>query len=283
MQERRLLKIKISRARTNLLFFIILSALQIYTIATGGSLLMPFSSSLALWIANDSLFFAIQNNDPSILTLGVVGAAAVIVVFFLCYMLSKKHKKWMLAGLILIGIDTLVLLFLAFVNGLSGWVLDIVLHGMLFYFMFVGVKASIDLEKLPPYDSVDEPIWSNRQPSFGDEPQQGGEMFDAGFVPRDDEEELSDPIGKYEDDGTLPLCNGKKNGLAVFAVIRNNVAELVINGMVCDRLSVANKTEFTLCAIVNEINFSFEYTKTPDRDAMFLYADEELIDSAIIE
>lgn len=284
MQERRILRLKISRARSNLMFFVILSAFQLYIIATGGSLKLPFASAAALFVSNEFLFLSVQNSDPAIMIWGIALAALVIFVFLLCYLFSKKSSKWMLAGLMLVGIDTLVLLFVAFLNGISGWILDIVLHGMLFYFLMVGVKSHIDYERLPQYDSVDEPIFNINQPNFGNEPQQENSIFSEEHIPEYvDEEELSEPIGEYVDDGTAPLCSGKKNGLQVFAVVKNGIAELVINGQVCDRLLVESKTEYKLCAIVNDIDFSFEYTKTPLKDAMFLYADEELLDSAMIE
>ena len=91
--------------------------------------------------------------------------------------------------------------------------------------------------------------------------------------------DLSQPIGKYVDDGTEPLVQGKYAGLNVFAVIRDDKAELVINGFVCDELDVYDETEFILRTFVNDIEFTFDYKETESGTIMYLYADDELLDS----
>ena len=95
----------------------------------------------------------------------------------------------------------------------------------------------------------------------------------------ENEEDLSQPIGKYVDDGTTPLVQGNFEGLNVFAVIRGDKAELVINGFVCDELDVSYLNEFQLRAFVNDIDFTFDFKETESGKVMYLYADNELLDS----
>jgi hypothetical protein len=53
----------------------------------------------------------------------------------------------------------------------------------------------------------------------------------------------------------------------------------VINGFVCDELDVSYLNEFQLRAFVNDIDFTFDFKETESGKVMYLYADNELLDS----
>lgn len=77
----------------------------------------------------------------------VVIALALITVYFLCWLLSKKHKvAWLIVALSLFAADTAGMVFL---GGLS-WdnIIDILFHIWVLYYLIIGVVAHFKLRKL---------------------------------------------------------------------------------------------------------------------------------------
>lgn len=269
MNEIKTLILKINRARYNLMFMIILTVLNLFFVFSNGNIIVPFSSSISVY----ATFFGLtlKNDTSSIvpLVIGIIVAGVAIGALLLCYFKSKDNPFFMFLSFILIAADLIVLLTICIFNyGITEWfnILDILLHILLLFYCFGGIRAHTALAKLKKANGADIALQDEEK---DDEPQdtehdtapEGGEIY------------------KYEDDGTEPLVTGKSGGLSVFAVIRGNRAELVINGYVCDSLEITKYDSFSLRAIVNGIDFLFEYETEVNGDAMYLYADEELIDS----
>lgn len=289
MPERHQLKLKIARARSNLMFMILLSVYNIFATAFNGSFYMPFSATAVTAVTGEAKYLSDETGNSAFLTIGIVIACAILVLYALTYFFSKKSSKWLLTALILFGADCLVLLFYVILTGIDGWFIDILLHALLVYFLIAGVKAFIDFDKLPAFDEASDPIAppseanfgsEEKKPDYDEEEDTGEDEADEELSSVSEDDALSEPICKYDGESE-PLLKGSKDGLECFAVKNGDDAELVINGYVCDRLDVVNRPHYKLCAEVNGINFSFEFTRTPCREAMFLYADSELLDSLL--
>lgn len=274
MNDIKMLKLKINRARYNLMFMIILTLVNIYFVISSGNIIMPFSSSISVY----STFFGLTlKNDTSStapLVIGIIVACAALGALLLCYFKSKDSPFFMFLSFTLLAADLIVLLVICIVNSaITEWfsILDIILHILLLFYIFVGIKAHSEIEKLKKGDAPKKDDADIAEPNSDSE--------DDSRNSEDNGEPERDKIYKYDDDGTEPLVTGQSGGLSVFAVIRNNKAELVINGYVCDELEIGKYENFSLRAIVNDIDFLFEYETGVSGEAMFLYADDELLDS----
>jgi hypothetical protein len=81
-----------------------------------------------------------------IITLAI--AAAIILVFLLCWLFSKNGKPgWLIAALVLFVIDT-VLMFLD-QEAIADAIIDIVFHFWVMASLAGGIKAYYDLKNLP--------------------------------------------------------------------------------------------------------------------------------------
>ncbi|MBO5870927.1 MAG: hypothetical protein J6Q89_09280 [Clostridia bacterium] len=259
------LKITINRARFNLLFYIVLTIINIIFLLTQGNAIIPFSCSIATY----ATAFGILN---SVVWLGLTISALILLTFATCYVKSKNNVLFLVAPIGIIIVDTLALIIISIITNAiasGNFLFDFIFHVVSIFYLIKAIKA---YKMLGDFNTVSDAAVVEAQDvdNDNDEDLEDDETYDN---------ELAQPIGKYEDDGTEPLLNGKHEGLHVFTVIRNGTAELVVNNYVCDTLEVTYLTEFELKAIVNNISFSFQYSQDTNSEAMFLYADETLLDS----
>ena len=254
------LKIKINRARFNLLFFIILTIINITFILTKGSPVIPFSCSIATY----ATAFSVVN---SVVWLGLAISAFILGTFAVCYFKSKNNVLFLVAPIGVILVDTLALIIISVITDAlasGNFLFDFIFHILSVYYLLKAIKA---FNMLGDLNAVPDNIVIESQ-----------DNDDAQQYESETSDELSDPISKYEDDGTEPLLKGKFNNLKAFAVIRNGIAELVVNDYDCDLLEVTYLSDFELKAIVNDVNFSFHYSKDSQSISMYLYADDNLLD-----
>ncbi len=277
------LKIKINRGRYNLIFLVITSVINIFTISSGSSLILPYSSS----ISNYAVAFGIGGND-TVRILGLIIACAVLLALMICYLLSKTKPMYLIIALSLVIADTIALFTISLSNGEFGNlfnVLDVLIHITIVIYLVKAIKAYSSLlslgGELIEEEEKNEPINDNSQPCNQD--YSHNEEYEEEEEEKEDSDESEQPenkpIRKYIEKDCPPLVSGNTNGLQIFAIIFEGTAELVINGYVCDELDVTYLSEFQLRAIVNNIDIIFDYRRSYDGETMFLYADDELLDS----
>ncbi len=284
--QRNDLKIRINRGRYNLLFVVLMSVINIFLISSSSQMLLPYSSSISNYSVALGISESLKSGNDSLRILGLVVACGVLMVIMVCYILSKSKPFYLVISLSIFVADTIVL---ATLEGASGSlaspyvILDLVIHLLAIFYIFSGIKAAKELRALPDEDdnNQSEIATSTAQP-FDEADDYEEDIVTDDVIDEEEEEEeedLTQPIGKYVDDGTEPLVQGVYDNLNVFAIIRDDKAELVINGFVCDELDVSYESEFQLRAFVNDIDFTFDYKETERGKVMYLYADDELIDS----
>lgn len=277
--KRTQLKIKINRGRYNILFFVLMSIINIFMITSGNESMMPYSSAISNTSVSMGVSASMQSGSETPRIIGLVISCAVLLLFMICYLFSKSKPLYLMLSLTLVIADTITLTVIsASTNTLtSGHILlDLAIHALAIFYLLGSVRAYNELIRLP--DKKDEP--DANVPTQNVETQT--HAFDDEEQFKDDnyaEEDLTKPICKYEDDSAEPLVSGTYNGLNIFAVIRNGKAELVINNYVCDELEIAYLNEFQLRAIVNDIDIVFDYRRTFKDEVMYLYADDTLLDS----
>ena len=282
------LKIRIDRSRYNLLFIVLMSVINIFLITSGNEMLLPYSSSISNYSVALGISESLKSGSDSLRILGLIVACAVLLIIMICYVLSKTKHFYLIISLSIIVADTIVLAVLESVNGTITspfTILDIVIHGLAIFYIVSGIIAAKEFRKIPVEEgksqesTLQNNYFEEDTLNYEEELDEDEEIEEIEEVEEVDEEDLSKPIGKYVDDGTEPLVQGEFDGLKVFAIIRKNKAELVINNFVCDELDVNYMTEFQLRAFVNDIDFTFDFKETESVKIMYLYADNELIDS----
>ena len=267
------LKITINRGRYNLIFLVITSIINIFTISSGSSLPLHYSSA----ITNYAVAFGF-GSDSTVRILGLIIACTVLLAFMICYLLSKTKPTYLVIAFSLVAADTIALLVISASSGNIGnlyVILDILIHLLVLVYLSKAVKAFSTLQKLGEdlnsvssahNDDQNEIVYDNNCESNESE-----ESFN--------EEENNKPIRKFENDDETPLVCGEYEGLKISAYMQEANALLVINGYVCDELETAYLNEFQLRAIVNDVDIIFDYKRTYSGDTMFLYANDELLDS----
>ena len=267
------LKITINRGRYNLIFLVITSIINIFTISSGSSLTLPYSSA----ISNYAVAFGF-GGDATVRILGLIIACTVLLAFVICYLLSKTKPTYLVIAFSLVAADTIALLVISASSGNIGnlyVILDILIHLLVLVYLSKAVKAFNTLQKHgEDLNSVSSAHNEDQNEIVSDNNCENNESEES-F----NEEENNKPIRKFTNNEDKPLVCGEYEGLKISAYIQEANALLVINGYVCDELETAYLNEFQLRAIVNDVDIIFDYKRTYSGDTMFLYANDELLDS----
>lgn len=278
------LKIKINRARYNLLFIVLMSVINIFFITSSDTILLPYSSA----ISNYSVVFGVsasrESGNDSLRIMGLIIACIVLFIISVCYILSKHKPLYLVISFAIIIADTLALVIISAVSAtISSFfvILDILVHILAVYYIFAGIKAFSKFQSLNQNetDDVDKPTGAVSNTYDYEEPEEDEDNSDKDNDEETDSDDLNEPICEYVSDGNEPLVSGTVNSLNVFVVFSDSQAKMVINGYVCDEMDIESIDEFQLRAIVNNIDFIFEYKRSYNGEAMYLYADDNLLDS----
>ena len=72
-----------------------------------------------------------------------------IAVYFVCWLLSKKHYAWMIVALVLFSMDTLAMVALYVLVGDFSGILDVLIHAWVMFYLITGVINGYKLKKQP--------------------------------------------------------------------------------------------------------------------------------------
>ena len=151
---RQSLEQKAKGGRSNLLIAIILTLLNIVMFIAGSETMMLFSISVPYY----AVLFGVILGGQELMITGCVIAGIILLAYFLCWLLSKKHVGWLIAALVLMILDTLVLIGFYLLAGEVSGILDFVFHAMIIYYLAAGISAAKKLKELPPEEpAVAEP------------------------------------------------------------------------------------------------------------------------------
>lgn len=153
---------KFTSARYNLLLVIGMTLINIVMLFLGGSSYFLFSATIPYSLSIDGAYYTgklpeefytdmpadAQFLPDSYLAIMLGIAIAILAVYFLCFLLSKKFKTgWMITAAVMFVLDTLYMLFIYGVGVDS--VMDILLHAWVLYYLISGVVYGLKLKKLP--------------------------------------------------------------------------------------------------------------------------------------
>lgn len=148
MTEREILQKKISSARVNLLLAILLTVVNVVLMYVGSGTMLLFSISFPYYM----VIFAALGQSAVLLAV----AAASLIVYFICWLLSKKRTGWLLAAAIFMVLDTLFLAGLYLLAEEVSGIMDVLFHIWIMYYLFSGYGAAKKLKKLPPEPEAEQ-------------------------------------------------------------------------------------------------------------------------------
>lgn len=151
MNSRAEVEKRFNSARNNLLWVMGFSLVNVILRLLGSGMYMLFSATFPLVMIDLGLEL-----EGIFLTIGIIAAFVSIICYGICYLLSKKYKAFMLVSLILFSIDTLFLIWILTLGFEASLLLDIAFHAWVLYSLSIGVKAWVNLKKMPPDEEIEE-------------------------------------------------------------------------------------------------------------------------------
>lgn len=149
-------------ARSNLLLVLLFTVINIVLLITQSNTYFLFSASIPYMLVDLGMFLCgmypeelytgelagMEFLPSAVFTVMLIMAISMLALYFIAWLLSKKHKiGWLIFALILFSIDT-VGMFVYFGISLS-MILDIVFHGWIIGILAVGISAHYKLVNLP--------------------------------------------------------------------------------------------------------------------------------------
>lgn len=150
MTERQMLAQKEKGGRSNLLLAIIFTLVNIVLFIGGSDSMLLFSISVPYYAV---VFGGILGGQELLIT-GCVIAGLILIVYFVCWLLSKKHMGWLIAALVMMIVDTVALICFYLLAGEISGILDFVFHAMIIYYLVAGISSAKKLKNLPPEEPV---------------------------------------------------------------------------------------------------------------------------------
>ena len=167
LAPRALYQSKFNSARYNLLLVVAMTAINVVLLMLGGSSYFLFSATVPYSLAIDGMYMTgrmpedwytdwpdtLPFLDSGYMTVMMVIAFAIILVYLACFFFSKNFKSgWMIAAAVIFSLDTLYLVFIYGVGVDS--IMDLLLHAWVLYYLISGSVYGIKLKKL----AADEPV-----------------------------------------------------------------------------------------------------------------------------
>lgn len=148
--EREILTQKYDKSRVNLLLVIVLTLLNIVFISLNNYTMMLFSATVPYL----SVAFGKLMESQAMLIAGYAIAAICLVLYFVCWILSKKNYGWFVAATVLFAIDTVCMaLFYISAGDFSG-ITDAIIHVLILGYLIIGITTGAKLKKLPEESSM---------------------------------------------------------------------------------------------------------------------------------
>jgi len=137
------LAVSFARSRSNLLLMVAFTVLNLFLSISGADFHMLFSATLPTVIYNSHRIF------PGFTTLdmgdtGIVIAFAILFFYCLCWLLSKRHRVFIVIAFAFFAIDTLIFLYIVFIwFGMpdAGWLIDMVFQAWVMFYLVAGTIA----------------------------------------------------------------------------------------------------------------------------------------------
>ena len=140
-------------ARSSLLVVLIFTVVNLAMLLLDSGTYFLFSASVPYYLTAFGMGMDIGMGTAGIGTFTIVGlaiSAAVLVLYLLSWLLSKKRSGWLVVALVAFILDTLalVVLSLAF-DAMADSIMDFVFHAWVIVTLIQGITAGKKLKNLP--------------------------------------------------------------------------------------------------------------------------------------
>lgn len=155
---RETLQARLTGARSTLIVMAALSVFNIVMIVLDQAYQISFSATLPCNLVALGKGMDNGNVNGAWTVVGVytatslVLAAAVLAVYVVSWLLSKKHLGWLITALVLVCVDTVTLVLFAMMGGDTSVIIDLCLHLWVIWLLIQGVSAR---RKLEDYEILD--------------------------------------------------------------------------------------------------------------------------------
>lgn len=149
-------------ARGNLLLVVIFTLINVVSAAFGSETYFLFTAAIPHYISYlgallcgkypseyyTELGIDAEDLFPESFIIGFIVVAVIITaLYFVFWLLSKKHAGWLIAALVCFSLDTIAMIWL---YGLAfEMILDVLFHAWVLYYLITGVRAHYKLRALP--------------------------------------------------------------------------------------------------------------------------------------
>jgi len=156
-ESRESLSRKVVSGRYSLMLILIFTVVNLAMVLLDADTYMLFSISVPYYLTmlgkgldNGFVDGAWDMNGTFTIT-GLVIAMVILVIYLLCWLLSKKRSGWLTAALVLIILDTaaLALFTFALYDNPAVNLMDFLLHAWMIWDLARGIGAASKLKKLP--------------------------------------------------------------------------------------------------------------------------------------
>lgn len=220
--ERGRLQQRYNTARSNLLLVIILTLVNIVLLFTESESMLLFSASIPYY----AVVFGVLLD---ILPMGLAVAAVLLVLYFLCWLLSKKRSGWLIVALVLFVLDTLGMVGLYLLAEDFSGVLDALIHIWVLAYLIMGISAAKKLKNLP--EDVQIPVDGAESADYA-QPEMPKRRID-------------------ENEKSRIFVEGNFGGHRIVFRRVKRTNQLVIDNYICDETEMVIETAHALSAVMD--------------------------------
>ena len=229
MQRRKAAQ-RYAAGRSNLLLMVALTLVNLVLLALGSDTMMLFSATVPYLLVAVGIISEYQ----ILLIICCILASIPVLLYLICWLLSKKHRGWLTFALVLFALDTAILAAVYILAREFSGILDLVIHVAVLYYLFLGVRSGRWLKKHP---ETEEEAACTEEPPAESTPLR-----------------RADPEVKHR-----VLLETEHNGNRICYRRVKRINELVVNGYVYDEVSMLMETAHRLKAVVNGCVYEVGY------------------------
>ena len=178
---------RVTSARANIAFIIVLTVVNIILSATGGSTYFLFSASVPYLFTVHSIaltghlpdeVYADPENGwegfefypDTLLWFAIAVSVVILALYAVCFFASKKQRGWLIVASVLFGIDTLALIaYTVLISGTPD-IIDIVIHIYMIFTLIYGSVAAAKLSRMPAVEPEVVPAMPGTPAAAGEAP-----------------------------------------------------------------------------------------------------------------
>lgn len=151
-------------ARSNLLLMLVLTVVNIVLLAAEADTMLLFSATVPYYLSAISMGLYAEFSQVAFIGFGIV--VAILVIYLLCWIFSKKHYGWMIAALVFFILDSIAMIGLYVLAEDFSGILDLVVHIWVLYYLIIGVRYGHKLKNISPEEAVEYEIEQPEQPQM---------------------------------------------------------------------------------------------------------------------